>query len=336
MKKTISIIAVLVCLATVVSAQPGGAGAGAARARGRGINGDWMVSQEFNGMQMDSILSFSRARDGGMTGQWISMWGLNDLQNVQFQDGQLTFRQVREGFDGQSMTSTFKGTISEDKLVGTLSSDMGDSRLEGRRAPRMPRGAGIWNLTMRFGEREMPITLTISADEQGEPTAKWASERGEAQVSNVEFTRRELTFTVTSSVGDRQWESTFEGTIEGETLSGALKSEMGEIAVEGTRQGADLIGTWNLQVVSERGTRPQRLVVNPDLSALYGAMAINKVDFKDGQVSFKIVRQFGERTMEMDFTGKVQDSKLEGELSTQMGSQKVTGTKVVRRGFRPM
>lgn len=333
MKKTISIIAVLVgiimALPVDVSAQPMGG-------RGRGIYGDWMVSQEFNGMQMDSILSISREQGGGTTGQWISMWGLDDLQNVQFQDGQLTFRQVREGFDGQSMTSTFKGTISEDRLVGTISSDRGDSRLEGRRAPRMPRGAGIWNLAMRFGEREMPITLTISADEQGEATAKWASERGEAQVSNVEFTRNELAFTVTSSIGDRQWESRFEGAIEGENLSGALRSEMGDIAVEGRRQGADLIGTWNLQVVSERGTRPQRLVVNPDLSALYGATTIDKVDFTGGQIRFKIVREFGERTMEMDFTGKIQDSKLEGELSTQMGSQRVTGTREVRRGLRPM
>ena len=53
-------------------------------------------------------------------------------------------------------------------------------------------------------------------------------------------------------------------------------------------------------------------------------------------MSFKIAMEFGDRSFEMDFQGKVQDTNLEGELTTQMGSQKVTGTRVVRRGRRSM
>ena len=33
----------------------------------------------------------------------------------------------------------------------------------------------------------------------------------------------------------------------------------------------------------------------------------------------------------MNFQGKIQDDKLAGEMTTSMGSQKITGTKVVRR-----
>ncbi|MBN1360892.1 MAG: hypothetical protein JW993_09880 [Sedimentisphaerales bacterium] len=342
MKKAISIIAVLVCLATIVSAQPGGAGGARGGARGgaggaRGINGDWLVSQEFNGMQMQSILSFSRDQDGGMTGQWISFMGLNDLEDVSYQDGQLTFKRTMQGFGGgEPMTQTFKGAITDGKLTGTISGDQGDSPLEGQRAPRMPRGAGIWQAKLKVEGREVPITLTIGANEQGEPTAKWTSEQGESVISDIQSSRNELSFKLTRGSGDSAREASFTGAIQGDTLSGALRAGTEEMTLEGTRMGADLIGTWNLQVVSERGTRPQRLVVNPDLSALYGAMAVKKVDFKDGQVSFKMAMEFGDRSFEMDFKGKVTDSKLEGELTTQMGSQKVTGTRVARRGRRGM
>ncbi len=109
-----------------------------------------------------------------------------------------------------------------------------------------------------------------------------------------------------------------------------IKSERGEITAEGKRIGAALIGNWNLEVTSERGSRKQRLKVNPDMSGLYGAIPIKKVNLKDGQVSFKIVLEFGERKFEMNFKGKLAESKLAGELTTSRGSQKVTGTKVVR------
>ncbi len=341
MRQVLSLVVVLTCITMVlpadVFAQPPAGGGGARGGRGRGVYGDWMVTQEFNGMQMDSILSFSRDQDGNMTGQWISAWGLNALEDVTYEDGQLTFKRTMRGFGGgEPMTQTFKGTITDGKLTGTVVGGQGDAPLEGQRIPRMPRGAGIWNLTLKVNDREIPVTLTISANEQGEPVAKWTSERGEATVSNLESSRGEMSFNVRSTAGDRTWESAFTGTIEADTLTGTLKSDMGEVAVTGKQVGAPLIGTWNLELTGERGTRQQRLVVNPDLSALYGAMAVKKVDFKDGQVSFKMAMEFGDRSFEMDFKGKVTDSKLEGELTTQMGSQKVTGTKQVRRGRRPM
>jgi hypothetical protein len=332
MKQAISIIAVLICIMMVlpaqVSAQPTG--------RGRGIFGDWNVTMEFNGRQMQSILSFSRDQDGNPTGQWISFWGVNDLEDLKFEDGQLSFKRVMQGRDGQEMTSTFKGTIADGKLTGTVSSDRGDNTLTGQRAPRMPRAAGIWEMKLKMGDREMPATLTIGANPEGELTAQWKSDRGEAVVSDIQSSRGELSFKLKSADADRPWEATFTGTLQRNALTGTLNSERGEMAVEGTRMGADLIGTWNLEVTSDFGTRPQRLRVNPDLSALYGAMAVKKVNFQDGKVSFKITMEFGDRTFEMDFAGKIQGTKLEGEISTQMGSQKVTGTRVVRQGRRSM
>jgi len=321
--------AILFCLvltlATQVSAQ---------QSRRGGMFGDWLVKSEFNGRTMESILSFSRDADGNQTGQWLSFMGLSDLQDVKFEDGQLSFARVRQGRDGQTSTTTFKGTIADGKLSGTMSSDRGDTALTGERAPRTPRAVGSWEMKLKSEDREFTATLVITADKEGTLAGQWKSERGEMAISDLQSSRRELSFTLKSTNPDRQWETKFEGTIGQDGLSGTFKSERGEMTAEGTLMGADLIGTWNLDITSERGPRKQRLRVNPDMSALYGAMAIKKIDFANDQVSFKVTRTFGDREFEMSFQGKIQDAKLVGELTTSMGnqsSQKVTGTKVVRR-----
>jgi hypothetical protein len=114
-----------------------------------------------------------------------------------------------------------------------------------------------------------------------------------------------------------------------------MKSEMGEIPVEGQRMNAALIGTWNLEVVSpEWGTIKQRLRVNPDMSGLYGTIPVKKVNLEDGQVNFLMVVEFGDRTFEMNFEGKLAESKLIGEMKTSRGTQKITGTKVIRPSRR--
>jgi hypothetical protein len=71
------------------------------------------------------------------------------------------------------------------------------------------------------------------------------------------------------------------------------------------------------------------------MTGLYGALPIKKINIKDGKVDFLLVMQFGDRTFEMKFAGKLEDSKLTGEMTSDRGSQKIKGTKIVRRFRRP-
>jgi hypothetical protein len=318
-------LVVLVMLSAQVSAQ-------SSASRRRGLYGDWQVKVQFGERQMESILSFSRDGEGNRTGQWMSFWGLSELKDLEYEEGKLSFVQERQNREGQTVTSKFTGTIQDGQLSGTLSSDRGEFKVEGKRSPRMPRAAGSWEMKLKMGEREFTSTLVVKADEEGALAAEWQSQWGEHEVTDVQYERGNLTFKRNSKFQDRQWESTFEGTIERSTgtLSGVIKSERGEITVEGKRIGAPLIGTWNLAVASEGGTRKQRLRVNPDMSGLYGAIPVKKVNLEEDKVSFKIVVEFGERTFEMSFEGKLQESKLTGELTTSRGTRKVTGTKVIR------
>ncbi|MFB0555532.1 MAG: hypothetical protein ACETWQ_19680 [Phycisphaerae bacterium] len=314
---------VLIMLSAQVRAQ-------SSSSRGRGLYGDWQVKVDYDGRQFESILSFSRDREGNQTGSWISFMGLSELKDIKYEEGQLSFAWSRRNREGETSTSNFKGKIEEGKLSGTLSSDRGDFKLEGKRSPRVSRAVGSWAMKYNIGDREITSTLVIKADKEGNLTAQWQGRRSKSEITDLQYERGKLTFKRKSTYQDTQRESTFEGTVQGDTLSGAMKSERGEIKVEGKLIGGSLIGTWNLEATSEQGTRKQRLRVNPDMSGLYGAIPIKKINLEDGKVDFLAVLEFGDQSFEIRFEGKLDDSKLTGELTTSRGSQKIKGTKVIR------
>ena len=294
------------------------------------LYGDWQVKVDYDGRQFESILSFSRNQEGNLTGNWISFMGLSELKDIKYEEGKISFSRDRRNRDGETTTSNFKGTIEDGKISGTWSSSRGENKLEGKRAPRIPRAVGSWELKYKIGDRDITSKLVIKVDKEGNLTGQWQSRRGESGVTDLQYERGKLTFKRTSTYQDRTREYTFEGTVRGDTLSGMIKSERGEIEVEGKLVGGSLIGTWNLEVASERGTRKQRLLVNSDMSGLYGAIAVKKVELEGEKVNFKIVLEFGDQKYEMNFAGKIEDSKLIGEITTDRGSQKIKGTKVVR------
>lgn len=302
---------------------------------GRGIFGDWQIKVPFGERQMEVILSFMRGGpDGDWAGQWISAWGMNELKDVKFEDGTLRFVHVAR-FGDNEYTSTFSGTIEDDKISGVLSGERGDLDVTGQRAPRMSRAAGRWEMTFKVNDMDVTTVLIVTPDKEGQLQAKWESQWGEHEITSFNVERRDVSFKRKSKIQDREWESTFEGTLQGDTLTGTIKSDMGDIEVQGTRMGAAAIGTWNLDVNTEWGDLKQRLVVNPDLSALYGTVPVKKVELKDGKLTFGMVVPFGDQQFEMDFAGKIEDTKLTGQMTTSRGTQEIKGTKVVRQRRRP-
>ncbi len=343
--------AVVFCslLVLVVPTVQGAAQSSSSRRTRSGLYGDWEVKVDYGERQMDSILAFSRDREGNRTGQWISSWGLGELKDLKYEEGQLSFAQVYR-FGENEFTSKFTGTIEDGKLTGTLSSDRGEYKLEGKPPKRIPRIVGSWEIEFKTGGPEITSTLVVKPvksekpDQEGKLTAQWQDKRAEHQITDLQYERGRLTFKWRrkGQMQDREW-ATLEGTVrrDTDTLSGVMKAKGIDIPLEGRRIGAALIGTWNLEVASERGSRKQRLKVNRDMSGLYGAIPIKKVNFEDDKISFKVVLEFGERKFEMSFEGKLAESKepkelkLTGELKTSRGSQKVAGKKVIRTFGRP-
>jgi len=291
----------------------------------RGISGDWQVTMDFDGSQTESILSFSIDKEGKLKGQWISFW-LGELTDIKYEGSQLSFVQVNR-FGDREFRRTFTGTIERGKLSGTVSSDRGQSKVEGKRLRRMPMAAGTWQVKFKVGEREVSTMLVIKADNNNNLSADWQSEWGQHEITDVTFKAGKLTFKRKSKFQDRQLESSFEAAVKGHKLTGTMKSEMGDIAVEGRRDGAVLVGKWDLELTSDRGTRKQILQVNPDLSGLYGSSAIKKIDLEGKQMSFKLVRMFRDQESEITFKGTLSGRKLTGERVSSRGTQTVTGLK---------
>jgi len=324
---------VLCCLLTglvMLSAQA------SAQSRRGGLYGDWQIKYQAGERQRDAIISFSRDSEGNRTGQWISLMSFSELKDFKYEDGKLSFTRASRGRGGQSTTSKFMGTIQDGKLSGTLSSDRGEYKVEGKPSPRVPRAVGSWRMTLKMEDREFNSTMVVKADKDGKLSAEWQSERGNLEIPEVQYERGNLSFTMERKTEDRQWQASFEGTIQRETdtLTGTLKSNRGEIEAVGKRAGTALIGTWILESTSERGTRKQRLRVNPDMSGLYGSIPVKNVALEGDKVTFKIVLEFGDQEFEMGFAGKLEGSKLAGEMTSSRGSSKVTGTKVVRTSRR--
>jgi hypothetical protein len=295
----------------------------------RGIAGNWEFTMDFNGQKVTSIVSFSQDKEGKLTGKWIGFWGVNELNNLKYEENKLSFVQVSR-FGDNEITSNFTGAIKRGKLSGTLSNDRGDFEVEGKRLRRIPMVMGNWEMKFKIGERDITTTLVVKADETGKPAAQWQSQWGEHQITDVTFKKGKLTFQRKSKFQDEEFDSTFEGTVKAHKLSGVIKSDRGDITAEGTRVGAALVGPWELEITSENGSRKQLLRVNPDLSAMLGPITVKKVNLNDNEVTFKTELEFGDQTFELGFTGNLNDRKLSGELTSSWGSQQVTGKKIRR------
>lgn len=319
--KTVWFLALIVSLTPLAQLQAG-------RAK-RGITGDWQVKVDVNGEQIASIVSFSKDKEGKLAGNWIGFWGVSELTDIKHEGKELSFAWSAR-FGDSDTRMNFKGSIGRGKLSGLLSSDSGEYDVEGKRLRRMPMVMGNWDTKLKMGEREFSVMLAVKADEEGKLTADWQSQWGEHEITDVEFKGGKLTFKRKSKIQDRQWESTFEGTIKGHTLSGTITWERGDITAKGKRVGAALVGLWELEIASDSGSRKQLLRINPDLSGILGAIAIKKVELDNNEVAFKTVLEFGEQEYEISFTGKLEGRKLTGELTTSRGTQKVTGEKIRR------
>jgi hypothetical protein len=226
--------------------------------------------------------------------------------------------------EGDTVT-TFTGSVKKGELSGTFSNDLGEYPARGKRTRRIPMAAGTWQATLKMGDREFTSDLIIKPDAKGKLAAEWKSQYGEHEVTNVQFKPGKLTFDRKSRIQDRQWESSFEGTLKGHTLSGTIKSDRGEIALEAKRVGVPVIGQWELDVKSDSDNRKQLLRVFPDLSARFGAISIEKVNLDDKDVTFKTSFEYGYDTLDISFAGQIKGRKLTGEITSSVGTAEVAG-----------
>jgi len=301
-----------------------------ARIGGKELYGDWQIKADPCDRMGGSIISFAADTEGRLIGQWINSRGFSELEDVRFKGNSVTFTQTAR-FPKETFKGYFAGAIEGDKLSGNLTHGGKQSKMEGNRRPMIPLAAGIWDMKFKTKDGESAAVLAVKAGKDGSLSAEWQKIEGEHKITDVDCVANKLTFKSATKVNDTENVCSFEGTItiepKTDTLAGVCKIEANEMPVEGKRIGSELIGTWILDVAAPWGNSRQRLKINRDMSGMYGVTPVEKITLEGDKVTFKVTPEFGRMRFEMDFVGKLDGSKLTGELKNPRGSQTVTGKK---------
>ena len=102
-------------------------------------------------------------------------------------------------------------------------------------AASTPPAVGDWSLTMQSPLGEQQVNLSISADGTGRFSIP-ALGAPPAEVEGITFDGNSVTLSADVSVQGNAIAFDFEGTIEGDSLTGAFNTDFGALEVEGTRQ----------------------------------------------------------------------------------------------------
>jgi hypothetical protein len=309
---------------------------GSARLRAEdSITGEWELKMERNGRETFATLDIQKSAGGAYTAKW----GGTELSDVKLDGQKLTFARVLK-FGNNEFKLNYEGFLRDGAINGSLSSDRGTYTANAtRRKPRSPI-LGRWEFKYTVADRDIVATLAVSEAAGGGIEGKWTSNFGEHVITAIKFQDGKLSLSRKSKLGDRDLETTYEGALKGNELSGAIKSELGEISANGRRLGADLIGRWELTSQSDQGPRTNLLTVFGDLTGRYEVFG-SETPFKDlkldgNQFSCAVELQFGDQPFKLDLKGKVDGKSLKGEVESPRGTREFTGKRIEAPAVSPI
>ena len=292
--------------------------------------GQWELNYRIGERDVTAKLSVSQKPDGMLEATWTSGFGESVISNVTFQNGKLTFsRKIK--FNDRDMESTFEGTVTGNKLAGTNKSERGEIAVSGQRL-----GAaliGKWELTTTSDRGPRTSVLKV----YGDMTGRYETFGGEIPIKDLKLEGNQVSFKVEMGFGDRATEMEFKGKVDGTTLTGesttpnGTREVTGKKVVEAASQASALVGTWELEVVSSRGTRTNTLTVKEDMTGTYKARdtetPIADLKVQGDQVTFGFTRTVNDQEVKMEFKGKLEGATLKGQLTSPRGTSEVTGKK---------
>ncbi|MFP6616545.1 MAG: hypothetical protein VCB26_09085, partial [Candidatus Hydrogenedentota bacterium] len=247
--------------------------------------GNWNITVDMAGNEIPATMTVTKNDDGSLAGKLTSPMGEAELTNVSFDGNKLSFTQTF-GEGDTAIEMSFEGTLDGDSFSGMLNSDMGEMAVNGTRAlPGDP--TGDWDITVDMAGTEIPASMTVTRNDDGSLTGKLTSPMGEAELTNVTFEGSDLAFTQTFGEGDAAIEMAFEGTLDGDTFSGMLTSDMGEMVVNGKRK-VGISGTWALTSDSELGVTTLPFVVNKDMTATFSEYDVENLVLNGNTLTFEV------------------------------------------------
>jgi hypothetical protein len=203
-----------------------------------GAVGEWEFKSQMPARTSTATMTIKKNAEGKYEGTWSARRGESALSDITFEKGKLKFVQT-SSFGDQEMKTTYEGTVEGGKITGKGQGQFGEFTFDGTLQGEAKKGAdaivGEWQMNIEMPAREIVEKLIITKNADGTLAGKWEGRRGESTISDVKFEAGKLTFTRTSKFGDREFTSTFEGTVEGDNMKGVFRSERGEREANATR-----------------------------------------------------------------------------------------------------
>lgn len=291
--------------------------------------GTWNMKMTFGERKFESKLTIAKGKDEALKGKWTGRRGDSEVDKLKFQDGKLSF--VRMAMvNGRQAEMSFEGKIDGDKLTGQFTAEFGEIDVHGERVPAAtPKSkidtkpvasplVGTWDVTTKSQSGERKGKLVFKADMSG--THK--SERGEWPVSNVKLDGNKVTYRMVIVRQEREFELEFTATLDGTKLTGTYSvGELGDVAEVTANKAMPkpelaLVGTWDLEITSERSDRTAKFIVKKDLTATYRTanreLRVDDLRIENGQVRFTLKVELQDRELILDFKGKLKGGSPTG------------------------
>lgn len=191
--------------------------------------------------------------------------------------------------------------------------------------------AGTWTIKQEYQGQERISTLTLTDD-----GGTWASSRGSADLTDYKVEGDTLTFTRTFNRQGQEFAIECEAKIVDGKLVGKMVTPRGEREFVATRaeETPSFFGQWDIELDF------QGRIVEATLDIIDGDTLVGKWSSQRGDADLDNVKIDGgvltfSRTMEregqeftLEYTAKIVEGKIDGNMSTPMGDMAFSGTQV--------
>jgi hypothetical protein len=282
------------------------------------VIGHWDVELDMAGNKLPGKLVVSMG-ETGLKGILTTPTGPIAIEEIKYEAGKITFSQKAMVFE-QEMLVSFEGTLDGDTFSGMITSGLGPMPVTGRRSTAAPPVVGSWAVTSVLSVQNLTLTRILEVNE--DLSGVYKSKDNAWPISDLAVDGDSVKFAVTIQLEGVDVPLTFDGTIDGASMTGAFFLDGNAVAqVTALRivDASTLAGTWTVTLTgTPAGDFSHSAVLNADGTGTYeyGAESapIKHVLMDGNLVKFSVaIQREGERH-EIDFKGTFADGKIAGNI----------------------
>ena len=205
-----------------------------------------------------------------------------------------------------------------------------------------PQVVGEWAFKSQVPAMTSAATMTIKKNAEGKYEGTWSAQWGESVLSDITFENGKLKFVQTSNFGGQEMKTTYAGTVDGGKITGKAQGQWGDFTFEGTLQGetktgADaIVGEWQMNVTVPAREIVEKLTITKNADgtlagkweAQRGENTISDVKFEGGKLTFTRTSKFGDREFTMTFEGTVEGDNIKGVFKGEHGEWEINATRI--------